>query len=100
MAAINSINSPVKYMAAILDNWLEANVFDLDSLEKYELEYKNTKKSHTDILNGKTQNTKTNKFLSFPQTKYNFEEIEQLEMKRQIEKLKREGIIPEDKNKL
>lgn len=39
---------------------------------------------------------KKNKFLNFPQTKYNFDEIEQLEMKRQVEKLRKEGIIPNE----
>ena len=37
--------------------------------------------------------TSINKFLNFPQTKYDFEEIERQDMQRTVEKLKKEGFM-------
>lgn len=50
------------------------------------------------IQHNPTKQPKKNKFLNFPQTKYNFDEIEQLEMKRQVEKLRKEGILLNGEN--
>lgn len=95
-------NVSFNYIDTILTEWYKNNLKTLEQIQTYREEKNKKYKEKISNSSAKTNNyvpsQKKNKFLNFPQTKYNFDEIEQLEMKRTIEKLKKAGIINESAN--
>jgi DnaD/phage-associated family protein len=91
---VSQIDNPNwKYASKILMSWAEKGIKTIEQA-KNEQKPKNT--TSTAENNSVISPVKPNKFLNFPQTKYNFEEIEKLEMERMIkryEKMKAAGEV-------
>lgn len=92
-------NISFKYIDTILNSWHSNNLKTLEQIQKYREEkakqYKEKNDNYKNSSVKKSASPKKNKFLSFPQTKYNFAEIEQMEMQRTLEEIKKAGIIDE-----